>query len=344
MECKGCPWRRINPSALSEIGRTNFPLEPRQKYFLDAKPECRIADHVSIYRNWKTVFRSVFHIGFIASGLLFVVSAFGAISDFDNDVLEPVKILGFVAPETFYLPMLWTTFYMAFFLLVAIDDYYKYCESLMAYWTHSQFFAAGHCTAFAVSISRCMRLPLWVKKDGQDADQRVNWRAFVLETFRNRSKYSRSRIILASSVPCLIIVLIIAFIVDHSILFDDTAKCWYAAGKMDIGMGLFQYSKILMQFLAVIVYTLGEKWNPDRTHIRYYLLFCIVCFACALGVVCIFTDAYKPRGHFMLIPRLFDQDIAGHVTELVDADVVAFLGLLEMVRVRCQAPSHSAAP
>ncbi len=84
MECKGYPWRRINPSVLSKIGRINFPLEPRKNCFVDAKPECRIADHVWVYRNVKTVFRSVFHIGFIASDLLFVLSAFGAVSDFDN--------------------------------------------------------------------------------------------------------------------------------------------------------------------------------------------------------------------------------------------------------------------
>ncbi len=102
-----------------------------------------------------------------------------------------------------------------------------------------------------------MRLPLSANEDAEDAERKADWHTFVLETFRNRSKYNRSRIILASSVPCLIIVLFIAFIADHSILFADSFKSWCSAGKKDIGMGLIQYSKIVIHFLAVIVYTHG---------------------------------------------------------------------------------------
>ncbi len=182
-------------------------------------------------------------------------------------------------------------------------------------------------------------------RDAEEEKLESSWYAFVLQTMHNRSRCSKGRILLASLVSLLAVILSFAFIADTVYLFDDSpAEPWCVAGKKHLGTGVLQYSKILLELVSVIFYSLGPKWNPARTYIRYCLMFFFVCCSCSIGAICIFADFYKPRGHSMLIPRILDQNVAGSFTELCHACVVSIFGLLEVFQRRCESQPHSSVP
>ncbi len=47
VECKECPWDRIDPDVLANMSRVEFPLQPKSKFFHDAGQGCRIAEPCS---------------------------------------------------------------------------------------------------------------------------------------------------------------------------------------------------------------------------------------------------------------------------------------------------------
>lgn len=94
-------------------------------------------------------------------------------------------------------------------------------------------------------------------------------------------------------------------------------------------MAVLQYGKIILELLAVILYSLGGTINLTSRAIS--LLTCLILAAVLFGMM-YRKDWYAVLDDSMLIPNIFDADVATVLIEIFDVFYLAALGIGEHVR------------
>lgn len=101
-------------------------------------------------------------------------------------------------------------------------------------------------------------------------------------------------------------------------------------GDLDVTYGVWQYGILVIEFLAIVIYSSGPSSNPGRFWLRFQLLF-VIAFV-SLGM---FLVTFSSIGSAVdLSPLYLGRWISGYVQPF-HAFVVALLGLLEYGRMRC---------
>ncbi len=148
----------------------------------------------------------------------------------------------------------------------------------------------------------------------------------------------------------------ISYFLDVMRIFGKAdASSWCSAGRRDLAMIFIQCSKLVLVFLAVVVYedddylgilhsTATRPWDPSPAWVRHAYLFVIMVLSWIVAGICIFTDFYKPKGYTMFFAMLLDRDLAEAVTPICYVTVVSLLGLLEKVRPYCEDHSDIESP
>lgn len=107
--CRECPWDRINPEKLPEIGKFKLPLRPKKLFFKSVAKTCNIAKHVEQYGT-RFPLGYVPMLGIIVSVLFSIISTLGAFATFGRENSTLVSVFGLGLPEYMYLGFLWLVF------------------------------------------------------------------------------------------------------------------------------------------------------------------------------------------------------------------------------------------
>lgn len=97
--------------------------------------------------------------------------------------------------------------------------------------------------------------------------------------------------------------------------------------------GTVQYSKVVLEVYAVVLYAFGPPKNRALFYVRYAGFIVIVCVSIALSIVTANHELYRPYTSSMLIPHIADNHISGHFVELTHASLIAILGIFEPMRL-----------
>ncbi len=355
--CAGCPWDRINVSALLNSRVQKLPLNA--SFFHIAAPSCSVANHVSKFKNWKAHELRVYSLPVFAGLILLLLTGFGNHFAGSNTISNPVWILGRQVPEWMYLSLLWLLLLALYVTLSFSQDYFLFCESSSTFLTQIQLKAIAHAGTLAYSFSRCLCLPSHrlisspvTRSDGAEngavlplTSPSSSSTAFVgnesgistpssteHETAPASSWYSRTgqcKLTIAVSIffsfGCRLILLAI-FIYDHRPLNSFPGCSVY---YMKYSYALYVFARPLLEVLAVAIYATG----PQRTRTRFIFRSSLLSIFLVGSIVLLNVTFPLDNGEYHLFPGLGLHDIGYGLLPLVHTIIVSLLGLLEPIRL-----------
>ncbi len=318
-KCKGCPWDKINASAITPaISR----YLNRSELFHAAEPSCS----VSPYLNGIVSRANRQHLNFFGIAIPLFCGMFLALSDRNGSPTTP-QVFGSRLKEPIFFVFLWVLFFVGYGISVAGHEMDFICDGPLSISTLLIADWVNLAVMMWISLWRCRYL------EARDRPQEViSWATYRESVLYRTSSVWRKRLVDSVCWGGPVLVLL-------SILFRRDSEsssgsfCQFGSYRI-ISYGLIQYSKILTAILAVGVYSLG----PPRGLIPFYVRYCflvIIMFVCVCYLYVMQLPVYETQSFSMLVPHVLDCEIAGPLdAELVaHSFAVALFGVAEPLRI-----------
>lgn len=313
MKCRGCPWDKLNSTAVYSVFITDDVFN-RSQLFHNARDTCSIADHARVYQDRFRVTQSIRSFGFIGPMLSLVSSAVLASGRTPKKV--PFPLLMFIV---------WFIYIIGHLMLSAFEDYFLVCDSLVSSTTYEISRGISYAGLLYSSLTMCY----FLQCDHEDP-LRKSWSVFFLRPMGRRNRFFAN--LVCKGGPIAVGWVFFADIMNSQRdLFNSSSEC--SIGSKDIPFGLLQYAKILLELMAVTVYSFGPPQRRIRFYARYTLLIFLLLSSVILLIVVFSAGLYSQRSYSMAIPRVLDSSVAGFVIELIHVFIIACFGLLEPLRV-----------
>lgn len=321
-QCIGCPWGRLNITAIPKLNETDFLVFP------DIKSSCAIAQHVDPYYSYENTVERVM-VPALIGGLL-VAFCIGMLQ---IDEI-PVRVFSFSFPEPVFLVLIWILAEVGFLLLLSSQDHIEVCDSVTAVLALQVADGLSYAIIIFLTLRRCLRMEVTIFPGYLSS-----WSSFLWEdTAELNPPYRRLQNVFRFCYFFVPIVLVVLFVLDYmeGPKFGDRKNeesvCLYGSIR-DVSFGAIQYSKLVLETLCVFIYAFGPSEKKRRYYVRY-------CFLWLIFIVCVIVfflqtnrTLYNPFSLSTTIPRVLDKLVAGQFMELAYAAVLCFMGIFEPFRI-----------
>ena len=318
-ECKGCPWSRINATAITPAYARALG---RSKLFQSAEPSCSLSEYTfRIDSSMNGVHLSFFGLVVPLFSVMFL-----SMCDKNGSHTTPL-LFGARMVEPCYFVVLWILFFVGYGIFVAGSEIDSFCEGPLSY---SMLLIGGW-----VNLGMMLWTSWWrcYCLEAHDTHKEVaSWVAYRRSTLYRKSAIWQQRMVdlICWSGPTLILLSILSNEV-YAIKLVSTCKM---GSYKSIGYGIIQYSKLVLALLAIGVYSLGPPRRLTLFYVRYSLLIVVLLLSISLLVV-MGLPVYQPQCLSTLIPHVRDCEVAGplHAELVAHSFATALLGLTEPIRL-----------
>ncbi len=319
-KCKGCPWDKINASAITPAISRNLNYS---ELFHAAAPSCSLAQHLKDIPSGNTYL----YLCFFGFALPMFCAIFLGKSDAMGSPATP-QVFGSKVKEPIYFVFLWVLFFFGYGISIAGNEIYDVCHDFLSFASLQIGGWVNLAMMVWTSLWRCRYMK--ARDRPQEVLSWASYRASVL--YKSRSIWNKRLVDTVCGAGLALVLLSVVF----DTKFDNgslTSVCQMGSYE-SIPYGLTQYSKIVVGILAVGVYSLGPPRRPILFYTRYlFLVIIMLVSVCHLYLMRL--PAYEPQCLSKLIPHVADCEIAGpvHAGLVAHSFAVALLGVAEPLRL-----------
>lgn len=313
-KCRGCPWDGLNATAANSVSIAADAVN-RSELFHHVPDSCRIAQHARLYALSGGVASRIYFFGFFGPILSLVSSAVLASSQ--RPKIIPYPALVFLS---------WFMYTIGHILLSIFEDYFLICETMVSSMAYDVTRVISYVGLLYSSVRMCYRL-----QTGHDDYQKRSWESYLKNNMPIRKHRLIANLVCKGGPTLMFLVFLFDYIYapGNGIVYSECS-----IGSRDIRYGLFQYSKLLLEWAAVTLYSFGPPRKSIWFYIRYILFFFLL-ISSIMGIIA-FSCVRELRATFsysMTIGRVLDARIAFTLVEFGHVISVACYGLLEPLRV-----------
>ncbi len=319
-KCRGCPWDKIDVNTITPaIAKTLN----RSELFHPPAQTCSLAQYLTKIRMDDT-FLYLSFFGFaipLFSGILL------AKSDANGSPTTP-QVFGSKLKEPIYFVYLWILFFVGYGISIAGHEIYRLCDGPLSFFG----LMIGDWINMAIMMWTSMRRCRYLEARGRPQEV-ISWASYRESVrYRARSLWHRRLVdFIFWGGPGLI--LLSAFL-EKQFENDSFGSFCQSGSYKSIPYGLIEYSKILIEIIAVGVYSLGPARNPVLFYTRYCFL--IIILLVSVGFLYVMRlPVYETQCFSMLLPHVHDCYIAGplHAAPVAHSFATALLGAAEPLRL-----------
>lgn len=320
-ECKGCPWRRVNETALKIANETGSitKKEVMDELLEVSGYECSI--HNLVTENFMK-YEPKFSFFMLTMGVLIfaVITAFAV--PYEKSGWEPQTINERQLPEWLYLALLWLSYYVGRGFIQVYINFAHLCASVIDAFAEELILLTTYLGITLYSYARCLNLP---PLDEHESSQKT-W-----VEFSRRSRSCVSFVLVYVARIGLVIIIVLEFL--HVIGVPGNAFRHMECNNFgkDRHMGLLLYLLGIFKILIISVYATRHSFKRRHFWVRYTSAIVIAC--ASIAVMLAFRERFDEAPYTMLIPRVRDDLLISGVATFTHTMIIWFLTLLEPIRL-----------